>query len=54
MKEIGQPTLWNQTDANHARQRYQNRQQRLLKQAQEKTERLKKQKQMLAKLKTRK
>ncbi len=54
MKAIDDPTHWNQTDAEHAKQRYQNRQQRLLKQAQEKIERLKKQKQILAKLKTRK
>ncbi len=54
MKAIDHPTLWNQTDAYHARQRYLNKQQRLQKQTQEKTERLKKQKQVLAKLKSNK
>ncbi len=52
MKEADTP--WNQAAADHARQRYQNKQQRLQQQAQEKIERLQKQKLMLAKLKGKK
>jgi len=52
MKEAKTP--WNQTAADHARQRHQNKQQRLQQQAQEKVERLQKQKLMLAKLKGKK
>ncbi len=52
MKDLLDPTPWNQTDANLAKQRYQAKLQRLDKQAKEKAERLKKQKQRLAKLKT--
>ena len=51
MKDLNNPSPWDHAAADHARQRYQNKQQRLEKQAQEKAERLEKQKQMLAKLK---
>lgn len=45
---------WEKQNADHAKYRYQNKQQRLIKQEQEKADRLKKQKQMLAKLKAKK
>jgi electron transport complex protein RnfB len=54
MQDIESPTLWNQAMADHAKLRYQNKQHRLEKQLEEKAERLKKQKQMLAKLKSKK
>jgi len=54
MQDLETPTVWDQVAADHAKQRYQNKQQRQLKQAEEKAERLKKQKQMLAKLKAKK
>jgi len=53
MQDIESPS-WDQAMADHAKQRYQNKQQRLEKQLEEKAERLKKQKQMLAKLKAKK
>lgn len=53
MQDIESPS-WNQAMANHAKLRYQNKQHRLEKQLEEKAERLKKQKQMLAKLKSKK
>jgi len=53
MQDIESPT-WDQSMADHAKQRYQNKQQRIEKQLEEKAERLKKQKQMLAKLKSKK
>jgi len=53
MQDIESPS-WNQAMADHAKQRYQNKQQRIEKQLEEKAERLKKQKQMLAKLKSKK
>ena len=53
MQDIESP-FWNQTMADHAKLRYQNKQHRLEKQLEEKAERLKKQKQMLAKLKSKK
>ncbi len=51
MQDISEPTDWNQQQADHARMRFHNKQQRMEKQAAEKVERLKKQKQKLAKLK---
>ncbi len=54
MKDIENPSAWDKTAADHAKQRYQNKQTRLQQQAEEKSERLKKQKQMLAKLKAKK
>lgn len=54
MKEMDEPKLWDQANADLAKQRYHNKQQRLQKQVEEKSERLKKQKQMLARLKTKK
>ncbi len=51
MQDLDNPTAWTQEQADHARLRYQNKQKRLTKQAAEKVERLKKQKQKLAKLK---
>jgi len=53
MQDI-ETTSWDQSMADHAKQRYQNKKQRLEKQLEEKAERLKKQKQMLAKLKSKK
>jgi len=53
MQDIESPS-WDQAMADHAKQRYKNKQQRLEKQLEEKAERLKKQKQMLAKLKAKK
>jgi len=53
MQDIKFPS-WDQSMADHAKQRYQNKQLRLEKQLEEKAERLKKQKQMLAKLKAKK
>jgi len=53
MQDIESPS-WDQLAADHAKQRYQNKQQRIQKLAAEKTERLKKQKLMLAKLKSKK
>jgi len=53
MQDIESPS-WDQEMADHAKQRYQNKQQRLAKQLEEKAERLKKQKLMLAKLKAKK
>lgn len=46
------PPSWTQEDADHSRRRYQQKKQRLAKQEAEKAERLAKQKQLLAKLKT--
>ena len=54
MKDIDSDSTWNQSMADHAKQRFQNKQRRLKKQLEEKAERLKKQKQMLAKLKPKK
>jgi electron transport complex protein RnfB len=54
MKELPDVSDWKQTDAHLAKQRYLAKQQRLQKQAEEKTKRLKKQKQILAKLKAKK
>lgn len=54
MKDIAQPEPWDQVAADKARLAYQNKQQRLEKQVQEKAERLQKQKQMLVKLKAKK
>jgi len=53
MQDIESPS-WEQSMADHAKQRYQNKQLRLEKQLEEKAERLKKQKQILAKLKAKK
>jgi len=53
MQDIPSPS-WDQQKANHARQRYQNKQQRQIKQEEAKAERLKKQKKILAKLKAKK
>ncbi len=54
MKDIENDSVWNQTMADHAKQRFQNKQYRIQKQLEEKAERLKKQKQILAKLKSKK
>jgi len=54
MKDLEQPVLWDQAASEQAKYRYQNKQLRLQKQANEKAERLKKQKQILAKLKAKK
>jgi len=54
MQDIESPTLWDQAMASHAKQRYQNKQQRIENQLEEKAARLKKQKLMLAKLKAKK
>ncbi len=54
MKDLEVSSVWSKTCADHAKQRYQNKQLRLQKQLDEKAERLKKQKQRLAKLKTKK
>ncbi len=51
MKPLDPVLPWSEDDANKARLRYQNKQQRLEKNAQEKADRLKKQKLMLAKKK---
>ncbi len=51
MQDIDVLTPWNQQSAALAKQRYLNKQQRMEKQAEEKAERLRKQKQKLAKLK---
>jgi len=51
MQEIDSPSAWDSNAAKHAKQRFQNKQLREKQQALEKIERLKKQKQMLAKLK---
>lgn len=51
MKELEAHSPWNQKAADHAKQRYLNKQNRLQKQLEEKNERLKKQKKNLAKLK---
>lgn len=54
MQEIDTPLPWSQSKANNAKQRYLNKQHRAEKQLTEKIERLKKQKQMLAKLNAKK
>jgi len=54
MQDMETPSAWDQAAADHAKKRYQNKQQRQLKQTEEKAERLKKQKQILAKLKAKK
>lgn len=54
MQDIEALIPWDQAMANHAKQRFQNKQQRLENQLEEKAARLKKQKQMLAKLKAKK
>jgi electron transport complex protein RnfB len=54
MKDLEQPALWGRTASEQAKYRYQNKQLRLQKQANEKAERLKKQKRILAKLKAKK
>ena len=51
MMEMEVPTLWDKPAADRAKHRYENKLQRQLKQEQEKTDRLKKQKSMLAKMK---
>lgn len=54
MKPIESPSHWSQADADKAKQRFLNKEKRLQKQAEEKSARLAKQKQMLAKLKAKK
>jgi hypothetical protein len=49
MKLLEPVVPWGKVDADKARLRYENKQQRLQQKAQEKAERLKKQKQMLSK-----
>jgi len=49
MKPLDSGDLWNEADANQARFRYRNKQQRLRLQSEEKASRLKKQKRLLAK-----
>jgi electron transport complex protein RnfB len=50
MESIASPSPWDDNAANKAKLRYQNKQLRLQKHAQEKTDRLKKQKEMLTRL----
>jgi electron transport complex protein RnfB len=54
MQDIDSPSLWDQAMASYAKERFQNKQQRLEKQLEEKAVRLRKQKLMLAKLKSKK
>ncbi len=54
MKPIESPTFWGKVDADNAKLRFLNTQKRLELQAEEKAVRLKKQKQILAKLKAKK
>ncbi|MFK5948157.1 MAG: electron transport complex subunit RsxB [Methylococcales bacterium] len=54
MQDIAPPISWEQSAADHAKQRFQNKQLRLQKQAEEKAERQKKQKLLLAKMKAKK
>jgi hypothetical protein len=49
MKPLNKVSTWREEDVNKARFRYQNKQQRFQKKNQEKADRLKKQKMMLAK-----
>lgn len=53
MKPLNQPSSWSESNANKARFRHQNKQLRLKNKAQEKKDRLKKQKLLLAKERTR-